>query len=290
MAAPGNEALNLRGEAIVEIQQQYESNRRWWDAVTGPHVRSHFYDVPGFLAGRNTLPAYVVNEVGDVAGRSLLHLQCHFGLDTLSWARLGAQVTGVDFSGAAIAEAQRLTQQTGLEARFVQSNIFDLGAEFGHNYDIVFTSYGVLAWLHDLEPWARVIASALKPGGLFYIAEFHPVMDMLQDERPIAGDDDLVLRYPYFGEGQALEVGPGEGADYATSAQLHEPTYEWFHPLAEILGSLLQAGLSIEMFHEQDFCSYRARHGMVRGADRLWRLPANTNQVPLMFSLRARKL
>ena len=269
----------------------YRANRAWWDEVTPVHVRSDFYDVSAFLAGRNTLPQFVLDEVGEVRGRSLLHLQCHFGLDTLSWARLGATVTGVDFSEAAIGEARRLARRTGLEATFVVADVMKMGGRFDGRFDVVFTSFGVLPWLHDLVPWGDAVARALRPGGVFYIAEFHPFMDTLDDHRIIRRTSDLVLTYPYFNDHRphvrADEEGWGDYADREFSSEL--PTHEWFHSLGEVFDAVTRAGLTVESFREYPFCIYRAREGMVKGGEGLWRMPQGVLEVPLMFSIRARK-
>jgi len=267
------------------------ANRAWWNEVTPAHVRSDFYDVPGFLAGRNTLPQFVLDEVGNVRGCSLLHLQCHFGLDTLSWARLGATVTGVDFSEASIEQARRLAREAGLQATFVLADVMDMGDRFDSQFDIVFTSGGVLAWLRDLPAWGRAVARALKPGGIFYIAEFHPFMDALDDRRIIRQTDDLVLRHPYFDDGRthvrADEEGWGDYADPGFRSGL--ATHEWYHSLGEVFEAVTGAGLNVQSFREYPFCTYQSRAGMVRSEDGLWRMPEGVLQVPLMFSIRACK-
>ncbi len=273
----------------VPNEEAYSANQHWWNEITGPHERSDFYDVAGFKAGQNKIPAYIQNEVGDVAGKSLLHVQCHFGIDTLCWARLGASVTGVDFGGEAIKVARRLAEDEGADARFVHSNIYDLGDRFDDQFDIVFTSYGVLAWLNDIPEWGRTVASAVKPGGIFYIAEFHPFMDTIQDVAQIASPKDVYPMYPYFDPGEAVLLGAQDGADYASSARVEQATYEWFHSMDDILSALLDAGLQIEMFHEQDFCSYRSKMGLVQGRDRMWRMPEPVQPMPMMFSVKARK-
>jgi len=271
----------------------YQANRAWWDEVTPVHVRSDFYDVPSFLAGCNTLPQFVLDEVGDVRGRSLLHLQCHFGLDTLSLARLGATVTGVDFGEVAIMEARRLARQTGLEATFVVADVLQMGDRFDSRFDVVFTSFGVLPWLHDLILWGIAVARALRPGGVFYIAEFHPFMDTLDEHRVIRRTSDLVLTYPYFNDDRPLlrdsRDGWGDYADRDFVSDLDVPTHEWFHSLGEVFGALTRAGLTVESFREYPFCVYQAREGMVKGEDGFWRMPEGVLQVPLMFSIRARK-
>ena len=158
------------------MDKQLQVNRRNWNERTPVHAASDFYDVEGFKAGRITLRDLERREVGEVSGKTLLHLQCHFGLDTMSWARLGAKPTGVDFSDAAIDLARSLNDELGLGVRFIHSNIYDLPGVLDEQFDIVFTSYGVLCWLPDLDDWARVASNHLKPGGVFYIAEFHPLM------------------------------------------------------------------------------------------------------------------
>ncbi len=161
-------------------QQARDGNRSLWDELTPVHLRS--YGVERFLAGEPWLPKRILEEVGDVQGKSLLHLQCHFGLDTLAWAREGAVVTGVDFSPEAIKAAEELSKQANLPARFICSDIYDLPEVLDEQFDIIFTSIGVLCWLKDLDVWARIIADHLKPGGVFYIMEGHPLITTF-DER-----------------------------------------------------------------------------------------------------------
>lgn len=267
-------------------------NRAWWDASTPVHVRSKMYDVPGFLAGRNGLDRFIVEEVGDVRGKKLLHLQCHFGMDTLDWARLGADVTGVDYSPEAIVTARKLAKDAGVEARFVESNIYDLSNRFDGQFDVVFASWGVLIWLPDLAPWGQLISRALTPGGFFYIAESHPVIGMFEYDQEVRAANDLALKYPYFRDRGGIRFEPkGDGdPDYADPEYRHTlPTNEWPHPLSETIGALLNAGLRIEMFRERPEMAWRMFKGMVEGLDGLWRMPEGTIQIPLSFSLKARK-
>src|SRR5512139_2419139 len=156
------------------MNEYQQANLALWNEWAEINVKSREYDVAGFLAGKSSLKSIELEELGEVAGKTLLHLQCHFGLDTLSWARRGAAVTGVDFSDKAVGLAQALAREAGLEARFICSDLYALPEVLSGQFDIVYTSYGVLCWLRDLEQWAELIAHFLKPGGVFYIADFHP--------------------------------------------------------------------------------------------------------------------
>jgi SAM-dependent methyltransferase len=261
-----------------------ETNRLHWDETVAIHAASEFYGVASFKSGRSTLMRIERDEVGDVRGKTLLHLQCHFGLDTLSWARYGATVTGVDFSPRAIALAQSLATEIGIGARFIEANVYDLPRVLPEQFDVVFTSYGALCWLPDLPEWARVAAGCLKPGGVFYVIDGHPAAYMLDLE---ASDGEMKLRYSYFGSDEPLMW---EDDDDYTGAQVqfeHKRTYEFTHGLGEIVTSLIDAGLQVEFLHEFPLCAWQAMPGMVRGDDGYYRLPGD--KVPFLFSLRARK-
>ena len=194
------------------------ANRALWEAWTPIHEGSDFYDLEGFKRGGIRLREYELAEMGPVAGREVLHLQCHFGLDTLSFARLGARATGVDFSAAAIRLARTLADELGLEARFVESSLDALPSRLEGDFDLVYTSRGVLSWLPDLGAWARLIAHYLRPGGQFYISEVHPVANALHDDGEDAGDagdagrtGELALRWPYFDRREPLRF-PVQGS------------------------------------------------------------------------------
>ena len=271
---------------MADLEGYMESNRRSWNERTPVHARSRFYDVDGFKAGATSLCSIEREEMADVVGKSLLHLQCHFGLDTMSWARLGADVTGVDFSDEAITLARSLAEELGIEARFVLANIHDLPDALEKQYDIVFTSYGVLVWLPDLKRWAEVIAHFLNPGGFFYVVDSHPFGHVFYNE-----DDATDLR-PYYKYSDPaddpIELAPGPTYTDG-SPKLSSTTYEWNHSVGDILNSLISAGLTIEFFHEFHFAGYRALPMMEKGEDGWWRLKEGRDSVPLMFSLKATK-
>jgi SAM-dependent methyltransferase len=257
-------------------------NRDTWDAWADRHVTSAFYDVEAFKAGRDSLEPEDV-ELGDVAGRSLLHLQCHFGKDTLSWARRGARVTGVDFSERAIGHARALASELGLPATFVCSTVDDAPQAVDGTFDIVYTSRGVLGWLPDLERWGRVVAHFLRPGGTFFIHEHHPFMDVFDDEVP---EPALAVRFPYFGGGdpQRFEY----AGSYAVDDQdLRSVEYWWPHSLADVFGALLAAGLRIESFHEHDELFFKFWPWMAEAGEGRWRLPDQLPRLPLAYTLKA---
>src|SRR6476646_4262988 len=177
--------------------EAFAANEALWDAWTAIHSTGGFYDLERFKAGGVRLRPYEIELVGDVNGRSLLHLQCHFGIDTLSWARLGARVTGADLSPAAIELARALADELGFpEARFVRSNLYDLPDVLDGRFDVVYTSRGVLGWLPDVAGWARVVAQFLAPGGTFFISEVHPIAQAFENEGVAPGE--LRLAYPYW--------------------------------------------------------------------------------------------
>lgn len=270
----------------MSIDQHKQANLNLWNEWAVIHEKSTSYDVEGFKAGKTSLYSLELEEVGEVAGKSLLHLQCHFGMDTLSWARLGAAVTGVDFSDKAIEIARRLSDELKIPATFVLSDLYGLPDVLTGRFDIVYTSYGVLCWLPDIRRWAQIVAHYLKPGGMFYMAEFHPFAYVFDDE---ADTPDLKVRYPYFGRPEPLEF--KDGSSYADpKASVGQPVhYEWDHRLGEIVTALVDAGLRIEFLHEFPYTVFSQLPFMQQGEDGTYRLSKDDGMIPLMFSIRARK-
>jgi SAM-dependent methyltransferase len=267
------------------MDEYLKANQETWNTWTRYHVESKFYDVDRFKAGGKALDPIALAGPGDVTGKSLLHLQCHFGMDTLLWARRGARVTGVDFSEEAIKAARALAGELGIAATFIHSDLYELPRHLAGQFDVVFTSHGVLCWLPDLERWAQVIAHFLRPGGIFYIVEGHPVA-LLFDER--REDAELRVRYRYFQGPEPLQE--EESGSYAVpDAPVRSVTYQWIHPMADIIGSLLRAGLRITAFEEYPFAAWAMFPWMERREDRWWRLPPGRESIPLMFSLKATK-
>lgn len=267
------------------MNEHMEQNLKHWNEVTPIHEKSRFYDVEGFKAGRCTLMPLEREELGDVSGKTLLHLQCHFGMDTMSWARLGAKVTGVDFSDEAIKLARSLSSELNVRADFLCCNLYELPQVLRGEFDFVYTSYGVLCWLPDLSRWARIIASYLKPKGTFYIIEAHPINNVFENERTTK---ELKVRYSYFHSSQPTRWEP-DGTYADKEAKVTNPTYEWAHPLSEIINSLVSAGLRIEFLHEFPYCGEDHFPFMEKGEDGWWRLKGDKQTIPLMFSLKAVK-
>ncbi|MGY0216604.1 class I SAM-dependent methyltransferase [Endozoicomonadaceae bacterium StTr2] len=250
-------------------------NQAAWDKRTRVHVTSRFYDVEGFLAGNSTLTEIETAELKDIAGKSLLHLQCHFGLDTLSWARLDAKVTGVDLSPAAIKQANQLKDKAELNAEFICADVYDFGANNTTQYDIVFTSFGAICWLPDINLWAETVASALKPGGQFYMAEFHPIYD-------------LVAGYDYFHRDQADVDEEGtytENCNGETSTLM-----TWGHPLSDVINALIQAGIMIEQLNEFPFSPYNCFENMEQREPGRFYLQHQGKDMPLIYSIKGTKV
>lgn len=262
------------------MDQFRKANQAWWDERAPIHAKSKFYDLDGFKAGRETLEPVEIEEVGDVQGKTLLHLQCHIGLDTISWARRGAIVTGVDFSANSIAVARQLCQEMNIGATFVQSDLYALPHNLDGQFDMVYTSSGVLCWLNDIKGWAEVIAHFLKPGGTFYIHEYHPTAMIFDDE-----SEQPAIKYSYFHNAEPL-IFDSEGSYADGTANTHNnKTYEWNHSLGDIINALINVGLRIEFLHEFSMTNFHAFPWLKGGDNQQWYFEG----LPLMFSLKAQR-
>lgn len=257
-------------------------NRAWWDERVPHHVGSDLYDVDGFKAGRQTVEPFEQRLLGDVTGLRLAHLQCHFGLDTMGWARLGARVVGLDFSQPAVDSANALAAELGLDARFVCADVYDAVAALdGEAFDIVYTGLGALNWLPDLERWADVVVELIRPGGRLLLSEFHPFSHVF-------GDDDLSVEYDYFDDGPLRWHDEGSyAADGVATA--HNDTIEHQHGVGEILTVLLARGLRLTAFEEFDHTLFARWPHLVRADDGTFRQPEGSPRVPLMFALVAER-
>ncbi|PLX05335.1 MAG: SAM-dependent methyltransferase, partial [Marinilabiliales bacterium] len=220
----------------------FEHNRKSWNELTNLHVDSSFYDLDSFKKGKTSLNHIEMQELGDVSGKKILHLQCHFGMDTLSLARLGAEVVGVYISYTSIKKATALSAELNIPARFIRSNVYDIENVLDDTFDIVYTSYGAINWLDDLDKWAKVIGRYLKPNGIFYMVEFHPFIYTLNVKAEISES--------YF-KTQALETAVEKSyTDKSEVSNKKLKHIEWHHSLSEVLNSLITNGLKIEFLNE----------------------------------------
>ncbi|MGX9460471.1 class I SAM-dependent methyltransferase [Shewanella sp. A14] len=249
-------------------------NKHAWNQRTKIHLDSAFYDLDAFIQGQSSLNPIELEQVGDVHNKSLLHLQCHFGQDSLSWARLGANVTGVDLSSESIAKAKQLAIQMQLPATFINQDIDQFGATNTQQYDMVFTSYGVLSWLPDLNRWAQTVARALRSGGELHLIEFHPF-------------NDLLSGYSYFPQSQP------DIEDEVTYTENHNDQIEtvvtWPHPISEVISALIYAGLNIESFNEHQYSPYNCSEGLEYVEEKGYQLRHKNNPIPLIYSIKAIK-
>jgi SAM-dependent methyltransferase len=270
----------------MEPIQSYALNKARWDEVVALHAASPFYHVKEFLAGRNTLGPIELSEVGGVSGKSLVHLQCHFGLDTLSLARMGAQVTGLDFSDKAVAQAQALAKEAGIDARFVLGNVYDAPKLLGRRYDVAFVNWGAINWLPDIDRWARVVADVLEPGGYLYMMEGHPYANILDQKQ---SGDPIQPTYPYWHKPAPLVFNLDITYTNEGTKVQNTETHEWIHTIADIVGALLKAGLRLEFLHEHPKLAWKLLPCMIEDAQGYWVLPEGLPNVPLALSLKAVK-
>ena len=230
-------------------QQYMEINKQLWEGRVEYHLKSELYDMESFMAGKTSLTEIEKNALGDVSGKTLLHLQCHFGQDTLSWARKGAIATGIDFSEKAIETAKELAGKLDLKARFITTNVYDLSTVLEEKFDIVFTTFGAIPWLPDLEKWAAIVGNHLKSGGIFYLAEFHPAFYMFNF-------DNHKVEYSYFNENKPY-VEEVEGSYADGNNNIKGTECFWNHSFAEVLNPLLKNGMNLLEFNEYDFSPYK---------------------------------
>ncbi len=258
----------------------FEVNRATWNEKVKIHSKSAMYNLDAFKKGKTSLMPYEIDALGDVKGKSLLHLQCHFGQDTLSWSRAGAKCTGIDLSDEGIALAQQLNDELGLDAKFTQCNVLETSAHVKETFDIVFTSYGVIGWLPDLKPWGKMISERLTSGGTFYMVEFHPIVWMFDYL-----DGKQIMKYGYMQDEVIYEEYEGTYANQ--DSKMISKEYGWNHGLSEVVNALIEAGLTIEYLNEYDESPYNVlpdlvntKSGMYATKDKLY---------PLIFEIKASK-
>ena len=268
------------------MSKAHEFNRQRWNEVTPVHVESDFYDVSGFIGGRDTLGPIERAALGDLSGKRVLHMQCHFGMDTLSMARGGpAAVVGLDFSDVALAKARDLAERTGLAdtVRFVEADVTRAGKVADGAFDVIYTSFGTIVWLEDLQGWAGTIAANLKQGGFFYFLDSHPLAMIF--------DGDQVeprMKYPYF-HSDTPDIEPPGAPDYAdTSYRIRGEGHEFAWALQDIFGALERTGLTVFEVREYPFCGWPMFPDMELHEDGYWYRTSEGKELPLLLGFKAR--
>lgn len=257
-----------------------EINKANWNERTEVHFQSQMYGVEAFIKGGNTLKGIELNLLGEITGKRILHLQCHFGQDTISLSRMGAKVTGVDFSDKAIERARELARRAQSDTRFILSDVYSLPTVLDEAFDMVFTSYGTIGWLPDIKRWARVVSHFIRPGGTFVFAEFHPVVWMMSD-------DFSQIQYRYFNDEAIVE----ESDTTYTGGQLSASTKSvgWNHGLAEVIQALLDQGLQLEQLEEFDYSPYDCFDQIVEIEPGKYQIKGLEGKIPMVYALKASK-
>lgn len=258
-----------------------EINRESWNNRTDAHLKSDFYDLQGFKNGNTSLNSIEMSLLGNVSGKSILHLQCHFGQDSISLSRLGAKVTGVDLSDKAIESAKKLASEIHVDAAFICTDIYELPSYLDQEFDIVFTSYGTIGWLPDLDKWANVVSRFLKPNGKFVFVEFHPVVWMFDD-------NFASINYRYFNSGAITETETGTYAD--KTADITQEYVMWNHSFGEVVNSLIKNNLSIDSLDEYDYSPYNCFNNTIEVEPKKFRIAHLGDKIPMVYSLVATKI
>lgn len=258
-----------------------EINKKSWNDRVETHVDSAFYALEAFRSGENSLNQIELDLLGDIQAKSILHLQCHFGMDSISLSRLGASVTGVDFSDLAIKKARELADELATDTEFICSDIYSLPEISKEKYDTVFTSYGTIGWLPDIKRWAAVVSHFLKPGGKFIIADFHPVIWMLDEQ--MRG-----VKYRYFNSEPIIDE--KEGTYTENSGNLELESVGWNHGLSEIIAALIEQGLQLQIFKEYDYSPYNCFKDMEEVGERCFRHKEHGNKLPYVYAIKMLKI
>ncbi len=253
-----------------------QENKELWNKRVPVHIDSSFYNMQEFIDGKNVLNTIELDLLGDIKGKSILHLQCHFGQDSLCMARMGAQVTGVDFSELAIQKAKELNTQIGTNAEFICCDVYSLKEHLDKKFDIVFTSYGTIGWLPDMDRWANIVSHFLQPGGKFVFAEFHPVVWMF--------DDNInTVAYSYFNDEPIITESEGTYTD--RNADIKAKEYGWNHSIDEVVSALLSQKLSLQTFKEYNYSPHNCFKNLEEYTPGKFRFTHMGNKIPMVYSL-----
>lgn len=257
-----------------------EINKQTWNNKTDVHIASDFYDIEGFIQGKSTLNDIELALLGNISGKKILHLQCHFGQDTMTFSRMGAQSVGIDLSDKAIERAKELAEKLNLNTQFVCCDVYEVPNFLEEQFDIVFTSYGTIGWLPDLDKWAKVVSRFLKPNGKFVFAEFHPVVWMYDN-------DFKEVFYSYFNIEPIIEDESGTYAD--RNSNITTQTVTWNHSISEVINALIKNGLEIDCFNEYDYSPYNCFNETEEFEKGKYRIKHFLNKIPMVYSLKAIK-
>lgn len=261
---------------------KFEHNRQSWNELTNLHAESNFYNLESFKKGKTSLNHIEIEELGDIKEKKILHLQCHFGMDTISLARQGADVVGVDISDTSIQIASELANELNIPAKFIRSNIYDIEDVLDDKFDIVYTSYGAINWLNDLDKWAKIIKRYLKPNGVFYMVEFHPFIYTLNGNSEIENT--------YFKSEPIETIVESSYTDNSDVSQENLKHIEWHHSLSEVLNSLISNGLNIEFLNEFPYQVYNCFPNMTEIEAGKWVFSKHRDKIPYLFSIKAVKI
>ncbi len=271
--------LQVKG-MIKEWENKYRSlNKALWNKKVPVHFDSKFYDNPSFLKSLNSLNSIEMNLLGNLVGKKVLHLQCHFGQDTISLQKLGADATGIDFSEEAIEKAKVLSEKSQIFPDFVCSDIYELDENLEGHFDLIFTSYGTIGWLPDLKKWAEIIDHFLKPGGTFLIVEFHPVIWVFDEHFK-------KIVYPYFNRAAIVEK---EVYSYTDGDAIDLNSVTWNHPFSEVFGALLGQNLVIDDLQEYDYSPYDCFSNTVKIGENKYQIKGMEGKLPMVYSLKVTK-
>jgi ubiquinone/menaquinone biosynthesis C-methylase UbiE len=255
-------------------------NKELWNEKTKIHYGSDFYDVKSFIDGRDALNPIEIELLGDITGKKILHLQCHFGMDTISLARRGAIATGIDLSDASISKAEELNEKTGSNVRFIESDVYHLHEKLDELFDIVYTSYGVVGWLPDMDLWAKTINRFLLPGGKFIMVEFHPVLWMFDD-------DFKNIDYNYADPEPIIEEYEGTYTD--RNAKIRNKAISWNHGLATVLNALIKNNMIITDLQEYDYSPYDCFKNTIKVDEGKFNISGLEGKLPMLYSVKAVK-
>ncbi len=266
----------------MNLNELKAANLKWWDERGPLHVQSDFYGVSKLVEGASSLDSFEIDEFSLETAKTLVHLQCHIGTDTISWARRGLTTTGLDFSSASIEQAETLAQRCNVDIQWVISDVYEAPNALGATYDVVYTGKGAIYWLDDIERWASTVAQLLNPGGRLYLVEIHPFSWVL-------GANGWSIQNDYFASEPLIETSPAGSYAMPDAVTKANTTVEWQHSLGSIVTALSNAGLTIEWLHEFPFTVFQQTAELVRTADTTYVLPEGTPRIPLLFSISARK-